>query len=354
MDKNNVLNLMIANNDIEITPCEDTYIDRAEYQKAELSPSQKSQMSMLVSQMPTLLAADALSRAYTVRFPSGLPHTLMTYKNGGVGSPIMGEHGIIGHAGFYEMSAAAAMMSAFSTMSLVTGQYFMTEINNNLTIITQKMDKIIDFLYGDKKAELISEISFIRYANHNLKSIMLHDQQKTATITSIQAAKKVAVQDIEFYLSDLAAKVNAIGKSKSDFKDAMPDVLKVKDCLELAMQLYVNCNFLEICYSQNYDTAYLQYLKNEMIEYISKYEKTLLSIFSTMKGGLLSAKTNILQKPEEIGVLSEKIDTIIEPLNSPIKSPIAKMVSNGFDSLNRETRFVLARDGELYIKNQVA
>ena len=65
------------------------------------------------------------------------------------------------------------------------------------------LDKILEFLYGDKKAELMAEISFVKYAYQNYNSIMSHESQRTATIASIQEAKKVAMKDIEFYMNDL-------------------------------------------------------------------------------------------------------------------------------------------------------
>ena len=64
----------------------------------------------------------------------------------------------------------------------------------------------MDFLYGDKKAELMSEISFTKYAFENYASIMAHEAQRAATITSLQSAKKVAMNDIEFYIHDLNLK----------------------------------------------------------------------------------------------------------------------------------------------------
>lgn len=57
-------------------------------------------------------------------------------------------------------------------MSIASGQYFLSEINNNLSAINQKADKILEFLYGDKKAELMSEVSFVNFAYQNYNSIM--------------------------------------------------------------------------------------------------------------------------------------------------------------------------------------
>ena len=101
---------------------------------------------------------------------------------------------------FYSMSAQAAVMGVFTAMSAATGQYFLKQINGNLREINQKIDTILEFLYGDKKAELLSEISFTQYAYQNYSSIMMHEQQQTAMIASLQEARKVAIKDIANFL----------------------------------------------------------------------------------------------------------------------------------------------------------
>ena len=62
---------------------------------------------------------------------------------------------IAGHASFYPLAAQAAVLGAFTVLSAVTGQYFLTQINSELKIVNQKLDEILGFLYGEKKAELM-------------------------------------------------------------------------------------------------------------------------------------------------------------------------------------------------------
>lgn len=86
------------------------------------------------------------------------------------------------------------------------------------------MDKILEFLYGDKKAELLSEVSFIKYAYENYSSIMGHNEQRVATIASLQDAKKVAIKDIEFYMCDLDSTIN----SKSSIDELVTNCISNK------------------------------------------------------------------------------------------------------------------------------
>ena len=85
-------------------------------------------------------------------------------------------------------------------------------------LMNQKIDQIMGFLYGDKKAELIAEISFVKYAFENYSSIMLHDSQQVATISSLQESRKIAIKDIEFYMYDLTSKATAKAKTIKIFR----------------------------------------------------------------------------------------------------------------------------------------
>ena len=133
-----------------VKACESLYDldNNSNYTRLNVTPEQQMQISVLLQNAPTALASGMLASAYTVEFPKGLPHTLTALKQGGVGSMIKGADGrFVGTASFYEMSTQAAIMGAFSAMSVATGQYFMTQINSKLKMINSKMDDILNFLY---------------------------------------------------------------------------------------------------------------------------------------------------------------------------------------------------------------
>lgn len=136
----------------------------------------------------------------------------------------------VGSASFYTMSAQAALMGVFTAMSVASGQYFLSQINNEMWMMNMKLDEILEFLYGDKKTEL----SFIRYAYENYVSIMSHEQQRIATITSLQEAKKVAMKDIEFYINDLETTVSYKTKDYADLESRTEKTFLIKESLELS------------------------------------------------------------------------------------------------------------------------
>ncbi len=147
---------------------------KQEYKKFMLTDEQKIQISGLLQQFPTLLATEKLSDAYIVHFPNGVDGHLMNYAKGGVGTPIQDNTGnIIAHASLEKNNAGLiAIAQGFAVMSIITSQYFLTEISHQLKELSKSIDKILEFLYGDKKAELIAEVSFTKYAYENYASIM--------------------------------------------------------------------------------------------------------------------------------------------------------------------------------------
>lgn len=288
--------LNLESNLFDIEPCDNVQLDNSHYRKLELNSFQKSNISQLYSQLPSLMASDTLSKAYILKFPEGVTGTLMHYKNGGVGTSIMGDKRIVAHASLHEIGTEAVMLNAFSVMSIASGQYFLSEINQKFDMINQKIDKIMEFLYEDKKAGLLSEINFVQYAFKNFTSIMLHSEQRIATITGLQSARKVAMKNIEFDLHDLDSTAGASVKSYSDFEEIADKVFQIRNSLELAMQLYVISSFMESYFSENYDSDYLKSQQEDILFYMSKCEKQMLSTFSKLNGRNNEYKSNLLKK----------------------------------------------------------
>lgn len=346
MSDNNT-NLETLIKDLEVTPCDN--IDQYGFKKLDLTSDQKSKVSMLVSQIPQLTAADTLSNAYRVKFPEGVTGTLMKYKNGGFGSPIQGEKGVVGHASFFELESYSSVLTAFSVISIVTGQYFLNDISNKFQIINLKMDQIIEFLYGEKRAELIAEISFVKETCMNFNSIMKFGEQRVATIASLQASRKVAMRDIEFYLSDLNAKVSIKNSSYKDFTKNSNDTFSIKNCLELALQLYAISNIMEILISQNTEHDYLTNVKCTTLQYINKCEKRMLSDFANLLG-----QNNRFKDSKKLKVdtdtLGRRFMEVVDNLDDGDKSELSTAINSAMDAMSKPAEYCITKSGELYMK----
>ena len=65
---------LVKDFNFELTPCDKNFdLDtKSGLTKLELTSAQKGQISALFSQMPAMLASEALAHAYILKFPEGL------------------------------------------------------------------------------------------------------------------------------------------------------------------------------------------------------------------------------------------------------------------------------------------
>lgn len=333
----------------DIAPANVDLEDSRRFTKLEISPAQKMHISALAQNAPAAIAEGAAAQAYLVRFPEGLPNVLTPLKQGGYGG-ILREHGkIVGHASFYPIQTQALVLGAFTAMSIASGQYFLAQINSQLDMMQKKLDDVLQFLYGDKKAELIAEMKFAQYAYANFSSIMDNEVQRIATISSLQEGKKIAMKDIEFYIEDLYQKVNKEVKDGKGWMAVSEEAFKTKECLELSIQLYVMTTVLEVYYSQNQNEEYLDYLEKDMTTYVSKCDKRILSSFSTLKGRIAAHKTGLLDKTDKTDLLGE-IDRLLEKLNQGEESELQKSLHEALNIAEQSTEYYLNTDGDVYVK----
>ena len=336
-----------------IAPCSQSLDleDETRFKRLTLSPEQSSHMSALLQQVPGLAAAGTLANAYVVKFPEGLPHTLTALKQGGYSTMIKEADGkFAGTASLYSMEMQAALLGAFTAMSIASSQYFLTQINQKLQVMQLKLDEILEFLYGDKKAELLAEMSFIRYAYQNFNSIMAHDAQRVATIVSLQKAKTVAMQDVEFYIADLEATAGRRAKDFAEIENHVAKALQTQESLAVSQQLYAISGIMEAYYAQNQDKEYLQILENEMVAYMDKCDKRTLSSLSKLEGQINAYKPKPMEKIDK-AVAEEQIHKITDKLNGEAESAQRKAVRDALHMAERPAEYYFSGQGGIYVKS---
>lgn len=351
MTDRNTMELMAQAADFEIVPCDMNYDfeDKSRFHKLQLTSGQKMQMSGLMQQIPTVMSAATLVKAYVAKFPEGLPHTLTALKQGGFGSMIRVDGKFAGSASFYELTSQAAVLNAFTAMSAVTGQYFLAEINSRMDMMGQKLDKILEFLYSDKKSELMAELSFTKYAHQNYASIVSHEQQRLATIVSLQAAQKVAMKDIEFYMDDLDSKVNDTAKKYANLEDLARDSFRTRNCLELAMQLYVTASLLEVYYADNFDELYLINVEETVGAYINRCEKRMIGAFNRLSSKVDTYKAGPLEKIDKAPLIA-MIDEFLSQRDTGAEPPMRKALQDVLSQANKKAEYYLTAEGDIYTK----
>lgn len=325
--------------------------DKSRFAKLELTSAQKIHISGLLQQAPAAATAGAMTQLYSVQFPEGLPETLTALTQGGFGSQIREGGKFVGSASFYPVTTQAAVLGAFTVMSIASSQYFLAQINNELGMMKMKLDKILEFLYGDKKAELMSEVSFTKYAYQNYTSIMAHEPQRIATITGLQGSKKVAMKDIEFYIADLDATVNSEAKGNySNLDELAIKTFQIGESLEIAQQLYLMSSLLEMYFAQNHDKEYIQALESDLTAYLDKCDRRMLSSFSIMNSRIAGYKQKPMEKIDKT-INEKKFSTLIDSLNSGEESPMRKSMRTALHASTQPTEYYLSQDGNVYYKH---
>lgn len=349
---NNCAQLSAEALNCEITPIDSSvsldFENKARFKKLVPSPEQAAQLSSLTQQIPLIVAGDSIAGTYKIVFPEGIDGTLMALKRGGISTTIIGNDGkFSGTASLVEASNMAALFNAFSAISIVTGQYFLSKITSNLKMIALNLDKILEFLYGDKRAELLSELNFVKYACKNYSSIMSVDVQRIATISSLQRARTIAMRDIEFYITNLDSKKNEQAKDYSDFEALSEEAIKIKDSLDLAMQLYALASIMEVYFSQNWDSDYLEYIKQDVSYFCTKCREQIIASFNGLEARNRNFKQNIITKFDSTP-LAERFNSILNQINSEEKAPLATIVSSALDQPKQQIKFYLNSAGEVY------
>lgn len=321
-----------------------------QYTQLDLSKSQKSQISALQKVALDVAETNLLSNAYVLSFPEGLPHTLMELKQGGNSTTLIGaDNKIAGTASLYSIQSIATVAEVFQIMSFATGQYYLANLHNDLSMINQKIDNILGFLYGDKSAELLSEITFVNDAYNNFSGIMQSDIHRLAVLTNLYESKKVAMKDIEFYINDLGKIINGPAKTYKDFESIVSNSLRIKSCLELATQLYVLSNILEVYYSKNYEPQYINSIKNSINNYIEKCDSRILSVFSNLAGRNNEFKSTPIKKVDNSD-LQKTLSEIVESCSNTKNSDSRKSLVNTLDAINTPVEYLITSDGSVAYK----
>ena len=325
-------------------------INKGMVKKVPLTDNQKTEMLDLLHYIPEASAAMTLSNAWVAKFPKGFSSAnMMRYDKGGVGTPLQGDQGIEDHASLFSLRTQGAIHGIFSILSAATGQYFLSRIDNQLSLVNSKLDDVINFLYGENRAELMAEIFFVRRTHENYASIMTNEYQRIATITGLQSAQKIAVKDLEFYLADIE---NAARKQVTDFKSLCADetaAWKALNCVELALQTFVIASILEIYISENYDDSYTEYVKQQLTSYMKRCDTVIVTSFSAIDLKFAQYHQGVFENAENRQKFRTMIRRTLAPYKGEVQSPLRQMMKDALDALQSDSIYYLTEKDDVYV-----
>ena len=182
----------------------------------------------LISQIPNLLSANALSNAYKIVIPPNTSGSLMKLQNGLLSSVMVQDGKIVAHAGLQSFSGLASPMVVFSALSFITGQYFLSEINSSLDSIVSEIKGIRKLLLLEKESVIFSKALFLDELKSRWSTILESDTYRTATLVNVQSSINELSSTI-YYLNsvfsdDIADLKESFKEKKFDFESTNSNI----------------------------------------------------------------------------------------------------------------------------------
>ena len=173
---------------------------------SEVARSDIGALDMAFSHMPGMITnAINSSGVYRVTIDKANAHLMMT--KAGKLTAVMKDNTtnkIVGHASLTAVSTAPLVANAvFSALSMVTGQYFLSEINDKLSHIEKNLEGIKHFLEIEKRSDLLANQCFINEVLNTIRFIQSNELQKQATILQLQSIRRSSYGNMCFYNSVL-------------------------------------------------------------------------------------------------------------------------------------------------------
>ncbi len=292
----------------------------------------------LLSQIPGLFATKQLSGTYKIVMPPGVCGELMQYKDGLLGTPVTKGGKVVGHAGLKSMSGAVTPMLVFTAMSVVTGQYFLSQINKSLGDILDEIKRIEDLLLLKEESSLFSHSIFLRQIYQNYAYYNRSEQLRIATIGNIQRVINELTASIYFYAHNTILTLNSIGKK--GIKDELPadEIKQNLEKLKVALELRNIFIVMEFAFSQSFDATTIQNVRNnilnENLEILQPLIDKILSTNKKMQNELIE-KANTSSKQRRVESFMAELKSLKVGINKQSIERSNTDINLAFDRLKQ-------------------
>ena len=169
----------------------------------------------------------------------------------------------------------------FSALSMVTGQYFLSEINGELSQIDKKMDGIQKFLENEKRSNLLAHYNYLQQVIQTFEFIQANDMQKQATIQQLPRIRIDSFSNLNFYITSFQQRKEELtqlkkNRSKSSTESIPKVINEIGDIVLLykfALYTYALSYYLEIMLSGNMDSQYIGFVRTDIKAKSDDYKK---------------------------------------------------------------------------------
>ena len=148
-------------------------------------------------------------------------------------------------------------------------------IDKKLDAIKEGQQEILEFLQQKEKAKQRGNLNFLNDILNNYKYNFENATYKTNLHIKVLDIKQEAEQSILFYREQIDKKLNKRSLLHSD-KNVRDKLIAVRSELveyQLALYLYAFSSFLEVLLLENYQSAFLDDIKNKIKSYEQSYSE---------------------------------------------------------------------------------
>ena len=271
--------------------------------------------NILISQIPNLVSSQQLSNAYRVIMPPNITGTLMQKKGTGglLTTTMKGENGkIVGHAGLESTSNMVSPLLIFTAMSVVTGQYFLSQINQSLNDVLNEINNIKKLLLLKEESDLFAHSIFLKRIFNDYTNISTSKELKIATLSNIQETINKLSSKIYFYTHITINELDNISNNGYEQELSIKEIKNNLEKLKVSLDLRNMFILLEFSFSQSFDENSIENIKqNILADNIETFQPLIDKILDTTK----SMKTNLASEAKTIDK-QEKLKNFLNELSS--------------------------------------
>ena len=184
---------------------------------------------------------------------------------------------IKGVAVWQEVSASPQIaLSIFTAASMVTGQYFMAQMNSKLSQINQGINSLRDYMEAEDFSALKATDEFLQGVYSNLSSISQNDVQRQSSLTNV-TGRKLICNEIANKYEQIIEEMDLPSRKKEDIDSSIFHFSKCLSVYHYALHLYAGTVYLEMILSQNTDAEYLNNIIKDIQNHSGMYDYYLFS-----------------------------------------------------------------------------
>lgn len=165
-------------------------------------------------------------------------------------------------------------LNAFNALSVITGQYFMAQVNAKLSVLKNGIDDIKQYIDAVKQSELEAALQELNEIISHLQFIKKDPERTRGTIIQIEDVRKVARRNINLYSNQIQKVIKRASKTDSEnlITKNTDDLRQYMIQYRYAVYVYNLAQILKIYLNDITDVEELSMFRNEISMTVNSYK----------------------------------------------------------------------------------